>query len=115
MADHKMKLNQESFDLIKSGKKTIEVRLFDKKRKKIEIGDSIEFTKLPDKDEKLLVKVQELLIYKRFIDLFSDFPSNYFTDVKLNRKELVRSMRKYYSISDEEKYGVLGIKISLIN
>jgi ASC-1-like (ASCH) protein len=41
MKIHKMKLTTEPFDKIKSGSKIIEVRLFDEKRKDINLGDEI--------------------------------------------------------------------------
>ena len=57
---HKMKLNESPFEKIKNGTKTVEFRLFDEKRKTIKVGDQIEFSKLPDMQEKLLVDVVEL-------------------------------------------------------
>ena len=39
-----MKLNPTPFDMIKSGEKTIEPRLFDEKRKALSLGDEIIFT-----------------------------------------------------------------------
>ena len=57
---HQMKLLESPFERIKNGTKTIEFRLFDEKRKQIKIGDQIEFSKLPDLKEKLLVDVIEL-------------------------------------------------------
>ena len=57
---HKMKLNESPFERIKNGTKTIEFRLYDDKRKKVKIGDEIEFSKLPDLHEKILVKVVDL-------------------------------------------------------
>ena len=41
---HSMKLNPAPFGLIKAGKKTVEMRLFDEKRQRIKAGDIIEFT-----------------------------------------------------------------------
>ena len=40
---HNMKLNDAPFETIKNGKKTIELRLYDEKRRKIKIGDTICF------------------------------------------------------------------------
>ena len=39
-----MKLNAYPFEMIKSGEKTIEIRLFDEKRQQIKAGDKIVFT-----------------------------------------------------------------------
>ena len=43
MITHKMSLKQKYFDMIFKGQKTIELRLFDDKRQKINIGDKIQF------------------------------------------------------------------------
>lgn len=73
---HKMKLNESPFERIKNGTKTIEFRLFDEKRKQIKIGDKIEFSKLPDLEEKLLVDVIELYREDTFENLFKKLYSN---------------------------------------
>ena len=39
-----MKLYESPFEKIKSGRKTIELRLYDEKRQKVEEGDTITFT-----------------------------------------------------------------------
>lgn len=57
---HKMKLQEDPFERIKNGTKTVEFRLYDEKRQTIQIGDEIEFSKLPELQEKLLVKVIDL-------------------------------------------------------
>ena len=67
---HEMKLNENPFERIKDGTKTIEFRLFDEKRQQIKVGDQIEFSKLPDLQEKLLVDVVELYREKTFENLF---------------------------------------------
>lgn len=41
---HEMGLQTRYFNYIKNGTKRIELRLFDEKRKRIRIGDTIEFT-----------------------------------------------------------------------
>ena len=67
---YKMKLNESPFERIKNGTKTIEFRLFDEKRQHIKVGDQIEFSKLPDLREKLLVNVVELYREDTFENLF---------------------------------------------
>lgn len=57
---HKMKLQEDPFERIKNGTKTVEFRLYDEKRQTIQIGDEIEFSRLPELQEKLLVKVIDL-------------------------------------------------------
>ena len=38
---HKMKLNENPFERIKNGTKTVEFRLYDEKRQQVKIGDKI--------------------------------------------------------------------------
>lgn len=67
---HKMKLNEGPFERIKNGTKTIEFRLYDEKRQQVKIGDKIEFSKLPDLQEKLIVDVIDLYREDTFENLF---------------------------------------------
>jgi len=114
--EHSMKLFEIPFDRILSGKKKIEVRLFDEKRQKLNIGDIIIFSKLPDLKDKIKVEIVALLRYKSFRDLVTDFgvecfgyPKDYLIEDFLN------SCYKIYSKEKEPQYGVLGIKIRLLD
>lgn len=53
---HRMNLWNDSFEAIKDGWKTIEMRLNDEKRSQIKIGDEIEFTNIKT-NETLICKV----------------------------------------------------------
>lgn len=55
-----MRLHPKPFEEIKSGIKTTEVRLNDKKRKAVKIGDTIKFLKRPDLKESIIVKVKRI-------------------------------------------------------
>ena len=48
---HDLKLHGDNFDRMESGKKKREYRLYDKKRRLINIGDTIRFIRLPDADK----------------------------------------------------------------
>ena len=106
---YKMKLNKSPFERIKNGTKTIEFRLYDEKRKQIKVGDQIEFSKLPDLQEKLLVNVLKLYREDTFEKLFKKL---YNDEKEIERK--VDSMHQYYSQEEEKEYGVIGIKIALV-
>ena len=106
---HRMKLNESPFERIKNGTKTIEFRLYDEKRQQIKVGDKIEFLKLPDLQEKLLVDVIKLYREDSFENLFRKL---YKDEDEIKRK--TKSMYKYYSPEKEKEYGVLGIEIKLI-
>ena len=105
---HKMKLNESPFERIKNKKKTIEFRLYDEKRQQIKIGDQIEFSKLTDLQEKLLVDVIDLFREDTFEKLFKKLYTN---EEEINRK--TKSMEQYYPYEKEKEYGVLGIKIKI--
>lgn len=107
---HKMKLQESPFERIKNGTKTVEFRLYDEKRSKIKIGDQIEFSKLPDLQEIILVDVLDLYREDTFENLFKKL----FTDEDEIKKK-TKSMYQYYSPDEEKQYGVVGIKISLIS
>ena len=106
---HKMKLEISPFERIKNGTKTIEFRLYDEKRQQIKVGDQIEFFKLPDLQEKILVDVVELYREDTFENLFRKLFTN---EEEIKKK--TKSMYQYYSREKENQYGVIGIKISLI-
>lgn len=105
---HKMKLNKSPFERIKNGTKKVEFRLYDEKRKQIKVGDKIEFSKLPDLEEKLLVYVVELYREDKFENLFKKLYSD---EEEIARK--TKAMYKIYSPEKEQQYGVLGIKIKI--
>ncbi len=105
---HKMKLNKDPFNRMKNGSKTIEFRLFDEKRQQIKIGDQIEFSKLPDLQEKLLVDVTELYREDTFENLFRKL---YTDEEEIKRK--TKAMYQIYSHEKEQQYGVLGIRIKI--
>lgn len=108
-----MKLHNDPFNLIKSGTKTIELRLNDLKRQKIKVGDLIEFTNRVT-DEKMVVRVVDLIKFNSFSDLYKNFSKvsmGYREDEDANPSD----MELYYSLEDQEKYGVLAIKIEKID
>ena len=107
---HQMKLNDDPFERIKNGTKTIEFRLYDEKRRKVKIGDKIEFSKLPDWQEKILVDVLDLYTEPSFEELFEKL----YEDKEL-AKQKANAMYEIYSPENEKKYGVVGIKIKLVD
>lgn len=83
---HRMKLNESPFERIKDGTKTIEFRLYDEKRRQIKIGDQIEFSKLPELQETILVDVLELYIEPTFEKLFKKL---YTDEEDIKKKQLL--------------------------
>ncbi|MGM7700650.1 ASCH domain-containing protein [Pseudalkalibacillus sp. Hm43] len=108
---HKMSLYEEYFDLMESGHKTIEIRLNDEKRRRIQIGDTIEFTKLPDQDETLQVDVIKLKHYQTFNELYEDLPYSKMGCAGWTLQELVDGTYEIYTPEQEKQYGVLAIEV----
>lgn len=106
---HQMKLKESPFERIKDGTKTIEFRLYDEKRRKIQIGDTIEFSKLPELQERIIVEVLDIYKDITFEELFKKVLNN---EKEIKRK--TKSMEQYYSHEQEKEYGVVGIKIKLL-
>ena len=114
--NHDSKLPLDPFERIKKGKKIIEVRLLDEKRKSIEIGDTISFFKLPNLEESIKTKVIGLSRFNSFKDFFSFFRTKPFGHPEnMSIEEQVSGMRNAYSEEEEKKLGVLGIHIVLIS
>lgn len=107
-----MNLSAVPFGKIISGKKIIESRLYDGKRRKIHPGDRIIFTCSDDTQKQVATEVQALYRYKNFESLFSDFPPSLFGGS--SKQYLIREIEGFYSKDDQKKFGVVGIKIKVI-
>jgi ASC-1-like (ASCH) protein len=112
MIIHGMKLATAPFNQIVSGNKVIESRLYDEKRQQINLGDQIEFVCSDDPTKKILTIVRALYQYQNFENMFSDFRSSYFGGS--SKDELLREIETFYSKEDQDKYGVVGIKIDVL-
>ncbi|MBQ6020989.1 MAG: RNA-binding protein [Clostridia bacterium] len=105
-----MRLEYGPFDKIDREKKTIELRLFDEKRRRIRVGDVIRFECTLDEDA-LYVRVKALHVFPSFEDLFQKLPLTACGYADASGGEPAEDMRRYYSAEDERKYGVVGIEI----
>ena len=107
-----MNLRPKYFDFIKDGTKRIELRLYDEKRRSIQLGDIIEFAK--SDDEKFKAKVVGLLRYNSFANLFEDFDISILADSSMTKQELLEVLGEFYSEKKQAEFGVIGIRIKLI-
>ncbi len=112
---HTMKLHPKPFLQIESGQKTIELRLYDEKRQKIKVGDTILFTNRENEKRTLSAVVTALHRFHSFKELYASLPltkCGYTTDTVSTADH--RDMQKYYDTEQEERFGVVGIEFSLI-
>lgn len=106
-----MKLQPGPFDRIAEGSKIIESRLYDEKRRQVELGDTIIFLKNPDLKEEVRAEVVGLLQYPSFEQLMADFsPAAFGGETK---EALLEEIHQFYSSEEERQYGVLGIRLRL--
>ena len=111
MTTHQLKLATEPFNAIISGNKTIESRLYDAKRQKIQIGDRIIFANRDNSEQTATAEVVGLLRYATFRDLFShNNPRKFGGD---NVEWLENQISEFYSIEDQKIYGVIGIEFKV--
>ena len=104
-------IRKKYFDLIKNKEKTIELRLFDEKRKLLKINDIITFISSETK-EKLKAKVINLYKAKNFEKLSQiiDIEKTGFKTLE----ELIINISEFYTVEKINSFGVLGIEIELL-
>ena len=104
-----MKLWKSPFQAIKTGRKTVEMRLFDEKRALIQVGDTIEFTNA-ETGEVLLCKVKKLYRYESFEKLYENHDK---ISIGYEEHELANpnDMLAYYTKGEIDRYGVVAIEI----
>lgn len=107
-----MKLQSEPFEAVKSGAKDIELRLNDEKRRQLNVGDTITFSKLPDKKETVSAEVVGLLHYLSFAALAEDFAPQRLGGT--DKTSIIEGMRQYYSEEEQAETGVVGIKLRVL-
>ncbi len=108
---HNMKLHASPFNMIKSGEKTIELRLYDEKRRQICEGDIIIFTNTAT-GEKRVAEVKKLHRFDSFEELYRSLPLLQcgYTAEDIHTAH-PSDMELYYSADEQKKYGVVGIEL----
>ncbi|SCZ11785.1 ASCH domain-containing protein [Alkaliphilus peptidifermentans] len=109
---HQMGLYGKYFEIIKDGKKKVEVRLNDEKRRKINVGDTIEFINASDLNEILKVQVVELRKFVTFKDMYESIPFKDFGCEGWTIKEMLEKTYEIYTLEQEKEWGTLAITIS---
>lgn len=112
---HKMQLEDDAFNKIKSNEKTIEIRILDNKIKKLKVDDVIIFSKKTDSSEKIVTNILNLTPHDNFSSLINGvnmkelgYEENY------KKEKLLKSIYKIYTKEQELEYGALAIQIRII-
>jgi ASC-1-like (ASCH) protein/thiamine kinase-like enzyme len=114
MKRHVMNLTPAPLKMIRECRKTIELRLYDEKRKQVSIGDIITFVNTEDKDDELTARVTDLYVFGTFEELYENLPllECGYTEDDIDSASPA-DMELYYPKDKQKLYGVVGIKLSL--
>lgn len=112
MRKFELNLNNEPFLSIKSGLKTVEMRLYDEKRKLLKKGDLINFINR-ETGELLLTEIVDLKRFNNFEELYKNY-DKIVLGYKENQEAKPEDMLEYYSKEKQSQYGVLAIEIKLV-
>ncbi len=108
---HHLNLNPIYFELIKDGKKTLEGRLNDEKRKQFNIGDKIVFHKEPERVEIVNAIILNKYIFKDFKEMAESLDKSQLGFADKTKDEMINTYRTIYTVEDEQQYGVVIFKI----
>lgn len=112
---HEMLLSRKPFELIKSGQKTIELRLNDPKRQAIVLDDEITFYRTDNQSLSISTRVLALHRFDSFVELYQQLPLEKCGYTVGNIAEASpKDMEKYYTQDEQKSYGVLGIELQLL-
>lgn len=117
MAKHTLGLDPDPFERVKSGAKLIELRLAvtkDRQPRNLRVGDIIAFERSDDPKIVLHVKITALLYYPSFEELLADFDAKTYFG-RDNAYQVLGNLARRYSPSDEQMYGVVGIKMRVLD
>ena len=104
-----MNLNPRPFEAIKSGRKTVEMRLNDERRRNIDEGDNIIFVNTETKEE-LHVRVKGREEYPSFRELYANHDK---TAIGYDEKDVAdpSDMLEYYTEEKIKVHGALALLI----
>ena len=109
-----MNLNTEPFELIRKGSKTVELRLNDEKRRKIQADDLIFFHRIEEEYDVLKCRVRKIRTFPDFYELYLHYdPVSMGYDV--DEKADSRDMLEYYTEEEICRYGVMAIEIEYLD
>lgn len=110
---YEMRLNKLPFEQMLEGKKTIEIRLNDAKRKLIAVGDEILFSNRDNENQTIVKKVVNLRLYNSFAEMANNencvqagFNKGYTVE------DVVDCYHTFYTQDEEKQFGVLAIELN---
>ena len=109
MRRHESHLPTETMGRIASGRKQIESRINDAKRRTFAVGDKIIFIDNDDESRRITAVITGLHHHPTFANLFASRDIALFDEP--DRASALAKIREFYSEEDERKNGVVGIEM----
>ncbi len=106
---HTMSVHEKYYTLLKHGHKTIELRLFDNKRKSIKIGDIIKFCNISDNTDNfqaIVVHLYKAENFEKLCDIIDSAKAGFD-----NKDILIQVMQEFYPLDKQNEVGVIGIEV----
>ena len=107
-----MNLRPEYYEMLQSGEKDIELRLYDDKRRKMRNGDIILIYNAHSRNDYVQCKIVRLHIARSFADLAGkiSLPRTGFASLNM----LLNAISQFYDPDSEAKYGIVGIELDIL-
>lgn len=103
---HDMRVDSAYFDLIKTGKKSAELRVNDEKRRHIMPGDKIRFLSRADAAATITRDVTKKFTAPNFQKLLQQLPVTALGGI--NEEVQLQELKKIYSAEEETAWGVVA-------
>lgn len=110
---HVMHLQSLRFEQITNGTKTIEVRIYDKKRQKLKVGDSIQFINNKISNKTITKTIMDIIRFPTLNELFqkvsltkAGYPPG------TSSEAATLDTQQYYDLAEETQFGVVAIFLS---
>ncbi len=107
-----MSLRPEYYEMVRSGEKDIELRLYDEKRRRMRNGDMLLIYNAQNRNDYIRAKIVRLHIARSFADLATKISMPRTGFASLNA--LMSAISKFYDAEMESKYGIVGIELEVI-
>ena len=107
-------LDEDIFEVVKSETKTVEVRVNDEKRRKLQVGDKITFLKRPDDIERIDAVIERLSYYDNFKTLVDNYTIEEIYLKGYTKEYFLDLLKRFYSDEEVNKYGVVAITFKKI-
>ncbi len=107
-----MSLRHEYYEMLTSGDKDVELRLYDEKRQKMHNGDTVLIYDAQNRADYIRCKIVRLHIAKSFADLTKKISISRTGFSSLGA--LTSAVSQFYNPDQESKYGIVGIELEIV-